>query len=345
MVDGDALRQQLLVEQAPVEGDLVGGLELAQLLRHDRRDPVLLVGGGQVEAVHGAALQRLLAAATAEDEVDRRHHLLAVQLLDDVQHVVAAEVAVAREVPVGGVLLLGPVPGPAIDPALLVEHGVDAVVHRQPQAQLHRPLPHHHRAHPAAVGRHPVDHLLVVGDGGRQPHEADVVGRLDHDLLPDRAARVIVDVVDLVEDDVADVVEAVRVLVDQVAQDLGGHDHHRRLLVNGVLAGDQADVALAVLALEVAELLVAQRLQRRGVDGLHAGLERLEDGVVGNHRLAGRGRRRHQHAVVGAHLLDRLALEGVEFEGEGLLEGLEQAPGLGGQRHASNSAPVTRGRR
>jgi hypothetical protein len=223
-------------------------------------------------AVDGAALQRLLAAAAAEYEVDRGHHLLALQLLYDVEHVVAGEVAMAREVAVGGILLLGPVPGVAEDAASVVEHGAQPVVHRQPEAKLNRPFADHDGGHPAAVGRHPVDHLLVVGDGGRQPHEADVLRGLDHDLLPHRAPGIVVDVVDLVEDHIADVVKAAGILVDQVAKDLGGHHHRRRLLVNGVLAGDQADIALAVLAFEVAELLVAEGLQRRGVDRFDPGL-------------------------------------------------------------------------
>ena len=89
--------------------------------------------------------------------------------------------------------------------------------------------------------------------------------RLDDQLLPHGAARVVVDVVHLVEHHVANSVDAGRLVVQHVAQDLGGHHQHRRTVIERVLAGDQADAVFAEALAEVVILLVAQRFQRRRV--------------------------------------------------------------------------------
>ena len=109
---------------------------------------------------------------------------------------------------------------------------------------------------------------------------------LNDDLLPDRPARKIIDVVNLVEDDVADAVQPLGILVNQVAEDFGRHDYHRGQRVDGVFAGHEADVPLSMLAPVVAELLVGERLQRGRVDRARVGLQRPQNRVVGDHGLA-----------------------------------------------------------
>ncbi len=126
---------------------------------------------------------------------------------------------------------------------------------------------------------------------------------------------------DLVEDDVSDEVEALWILVDQVAQDLGCHHDDRRLVVDRVLAGDQADHFFAVLAHEVVIFLVAQGLERSRVENFDAVLQSPEDRVLGDHGLAAGGRCADQHAASSLlQLFDRLALERVELERQASLE-------------------------
>ena len=273
-----------------------------------------------------ASLQRLAAAAPREDEVDRRKHVGALQFVDHVQQVVRRQVAVAPDAIRGLLFLRGFRPRALVDPAVHLEERQEAVVDREPHLQLDWPPVVEDGLHSAAVLGHPLSDLAVVADGGRQSDELDAQRSLDDDLLPHRAAREIVDVVDLVEDDVAHRIESLQVFVDEVAQDLGGHHDHRRLVVDGVLAGDQPDSRLAVLAHEVVELLVAQRLQRRGVDDLLALAQRAEDRVLGHDRLAARRRRADQHAAASAvELFDRLALKRIELERQRCLELVDQA--------------------
>ena len=128
--------------------------------------------------------------------------------------------------------------------------------------------------------------FAVVADGRREADELDVGGRLDDDLFPHRSAREVVDVVHLVQHHVAHLVETGQVLVDEVAQDLGGHDHDRGAVVDGVLTGNQADLRGAVLLHEVVVLLVAQGLEGCRVDDPGPLTQGTEVAVVGHHRLS-----------------------------------------------------------
>ena len=87
--------KQAGVDHAPEEGLLVAIRQRRQALGGDLVDGLLLFRCGQVEIVVGAPLQRFATAAPREDEVDRREHVGAFQLVDDVQQIVRRQVAVA----------------------------------------------------------------------------------------------------------------------------------------------------------------------------------------------------------------------------------------------------------
>ena len=110
--------------------------------------------------------------------------------------------------------------------------------------------------------------------------------RLDNDLLPDGAAGEVIDVMNFVEDDVADLLQPLRILIDKVAQDLRRHDDDGGARVDGVLAGHEADVTLAMKSLVVVIFLVGQCFQGRRVNRARVGLEAPEDGVVGDNGLS-----------------------------------------------------------
>src|SRR5207248_6913895 len=221
-------------------------------------------------------------------------------------------------------------PRPLVDAAIALEKGVEAVVDRQPHLQLDRADVVEDRLHASAVLGHPLRDLAVVADRGRQSDELDGARRLDDDLLPHRAAREVVEVVDLVQDHVAHQVEAAGIFVDQVAEDLGRHPYYRGVVVDRVLAGDEPHGGIAVRAHEVVVLLVAERFERGRVQDLGPLLEGAEDGVLGDDGLAARGGRADEHASAPTvELLDRRALEGVEAKRQSRLEFLdERADGL-----------------
>ena len=187
--------------------------------------------------------------------------------------------------------------------------------------QRHRPLRMVDRHDGPMDDRDPVGDLLDVGDGGREPHQQHVVRRRHDDLLPDGAAALVPHVVALVQHDVLEVLEPAA--VERVAEDLGGHHQDLRLWIHLHVTGEDADPILAVGAREVAELLVAQRLERRGVGDALPGLERGLDGELGDERLAGAGRRRHDHRLVAGDRADRLHLEVVQRKGIAGAEALE----------------------
>src|SRR5439155_18381 len=109
----------------------------------------------------------------------------------------------------------------------------------------------------------PVGDLRDVLDGGGEPHQGHVLGRVHDDLFPHRPASLVAHVVALVEDHELEAVEAAR--VEHVAEDLGGHDDHGRARVDLDVAREDAHALLAKLPAEVRVLLVRQRLERRGV--------------------------------------------------------------------------------
>ena len=127
---------------------------------------------------------------------------------------------------------------------------------------------------------------------------------MDDHLFPHRPPVGVLEVVDLVEDDVAEPVERRRGGVDHVAQDLGGHDHHRRFAVDRVVAGEEPDPGGAVGPDQVAVLLVRQRLERRRVEDLAPLGQRLLHGVLRHHRLARPGRGGHQHGTAGIECVE-----------------------------------------
>jgi hypothetical protein len=161
--------------------------------------------------------------------------------------------------------------------------------------------------------RHPRREVVDVRNRGGEADHPDVLRGVDDRLLPDRAALDVVDVVDLVVDHRADVLEASRILEDRVPEHLRGHDQQARARVDGHVAGHDAD-GVAVDLPEVAELLVAERLDGRRVDDALVPLERVLDGEVRDEGLPRAGGRRDEHGVALQDRADRLHLKGVELE-------------------------------
>jgi Uma2 family endonuclease len=274
----------------------------------------------------------------AEDEVDRRQP---APLLERLEHHGGIDDAAA--VPARAVV--GPARLVADDRRAAAPHGGDVVDVAgeigEGVVQRHRPLGMRDRHDRPVHDRDPVGDLLDVGHRRRQSDQQRVVGRGDDDLLPDGAAPLVAHVVALVEDDVLEVVEAAA--VERVAQDLGRHHQHRRVRVHLHVAGEDADALLAVGAGEVAELLVAERLERRGVRDAAPRLERLLDGELGDQCLAGAGRRRDDHRLVVRDRADRLDLEVVQREWIARAEPLDGVHPVHGTTQASGGPYPSRG--
>ena len=160
----------------------------------------------------------------------------------------------------------------------------------------------------------PATQFLRVVDRGGQADEAHLGRGEDEHLLPDAAAVGVLNEVDLVEDDGVQALEQVRAGQQHVAQHLGRHHDHGRPRAQGGVAGQEADVIVAVGGDQLRILLVRQRLERRGVEGLAAGAEGAAHAEGGDERLARPGRRRDEHGVAGVQGIDGLALEVVESE-------------------------------
>ena len=131
---------------------------------------------------------------------------------------------------------------------------------------------------------------------------------MDDDLLPYRTAKSVREVVDLIHDHEAEPVQVARAGVEHIAQDLGGHDHDVGARVDGGVTGEQPHRPGAVARDQVQVLLIAQRLDGGGVEGLEPAGQPQVDGELAHDGLAGAGGRRHEDALAvlqgpaGAHL-------------------------------------------
>jgi hypothetical protein len=199
---------------------------------------------------------------------------------------------------------------------VIVEQVEQPLTHEHVLPQRHRPvLVDNHRG-VAAHGLDPAAELLGVADRRREADQPHLLGEVQDDLLPHRTAHPVGQEMHLVHHDIGQRTQRLRPGVQHVAQHLGGHHHHRGVAVDGLVAGEQADPLGTVTAHQVAVLLVAQRLDRRGVEAFLPGRQRQVHGELPHHRLAGPGRGAHQHAVAAFQGFTSLDLERVEPEGQ-----------------------------
>ena len=194
----------------------------------------------------------------------------------------------------------------------------------------------------------PVDEVHGVAHRGREQEQPHVRRQQAQGQFPDDAAFRIVEAVELVHHHGRGVLE-IELAVQQAIEEDFGHDHeHGGGGVFAAIARHQADVAGLEspgdgAILHLVEFLFRQGDQRRGVIGLLAGVQRLEQGRLGDERLAGAGGRTDQHALVRGEpgqegvFLDLVRLEGKLVE---IAAGQFVAGGDGHELYLYRAAPV-----
>mmetsp|Transcript_106651 Transcript_106651/g.306834 ORF Transcript_106651/g.306834 Transcript_106651/m.306834 type:complete len:360 (-) Transcript_106651:293-1372(-) len=328
MVDAQASSQQR--QHALHLGQLaVLVAECHDRVAEDLVDEPLLVVVRHVQLVEGDGVR--LALLSAEGEDDDWQVASVVAHADDLLQVRGARLPTAPQ------LLLGLHPGgfgrllergdgfvevvlPEL--ALLVHDHVYSISTYREEVVLKRHWPLLGVDHVAWLVLNPADPLRElpgVRDRGGQEDQPDGVGQQDNGLLPDHPSVSVSHVVDLIEDHPSHLPADVRTPVQHGPQDLGGHDHARRVRVDRDVAGHQPDIL--ELVLQVPVLLVAQRLDRGGIDNPLLVPQSHGDGILRDHGLAGRRMRRHKNGLAVLETRRRLALEDVEGEGVGLRRG------------------------
>ena len=204
--------------------------------------------------------------------------------------------------------------------AVVVEQVEQPLADQHVLPQRHRPVLVDDDGGVAAHGLDPAAELLGIAHRRRQADQPHILGQVQDHLFPHRAAHPVGQEVHLVHHHMRKSVQRIRPGVQHVAQHLGGHDHHRRVTVDRLVAGQQADVLRAVAADQIVVLLVAQRLDRRGVEALSARRQRQVHRELADDGLARAGRRAHQHAVAAFQRLTRLPLERIEPKRQQLAE-------------------------
>ena len=266
---------------------------------------------------------RAVAARAGEHEVDSGQEVLVVEPLDDV---LTAGPLRARAG--GHPFVVIPGPGP---PALLGggADGDEIAVRVEHVGQRHGTVLGEYDGGVAADLGDPVPQLVGVAQRRGQPDEQDGRVEGEDDLLPHHAPRAVAEVVDLVHDHAVEVVQCRRGAVDHVAQHLGGHHHDGGVRVDRVVTGEQADVLGAEALAELSELLVAQRLDRRGVEAPTAAGEGAVGRVLADEGLAGARRCGHEQVPAGVQGREGLELERIGREALAGEEPLQQVVGVG----------------
>lgn len=139
---------------------------------------------------------------------------------------------------------------------------------------------------------------------------------MDDDFLPDGAAEAVGEVVDLIHHHIAQVVKGCRVRVQHVPEDFRGHHDDGSVTVDACVAGEQPYIPGAVLLGKLSELLVAEGLDRSGVERLEPTLQGEVDGELPDDRFPGSRGGRHQHSPALLQGAAGLPLEVVELEVE-----------------------------
>ncbi len=276
----------------------------AQLVEHRPQGALL----GRANQRHARELPcQIFRAPSAEREEDARQPVAIAQLMHERVQPVGLE-----EAPL---MVPGRVMGRArllavADVLELLLVADDLVVALKQHGQRDRPVRLLHDVdRPLMDVADPLGDLLDVGHRGAEGQQVHVDRSKEDRLLPDRAPFLVVEVVDLIEDDPGVAREPLDVLQQRVAVDLGRHDHQRRGGVDRDIAREDADSRVAVARGEVAEFLVAQRLDRGGVDDALMARERALDDIVRQDGFAGAGRCGDKHGAVALDRLDRLLLE------------------------------------
>jgi hypothetical protein len=189
------------------------------------------------------------------------------------------------------------------------------------ERQRHLPLVALHPLDAAVVRpAKPLDELVRVAHRGREQKQPNVPGQEAEGELPDDAPLAVVEAVELVHHHRAGAAEVERLAVQQAVEEDFGHNHqHPGPGVLAAVARDQAHVFRREapadgVGLHLAELLLGQGDQRRGVVGRRAGGQGLEHGRFGDERLAHARRRADQHPLLrGKPGQQGLLLEGVRI--------------------------------
>ena len=173
-----------------------------------------------------------------------------------------------------------------------------------------------HHGGVTANGLDPAAEFLGVAHRGRETDQSHMFREVQDHLLPHGSAHPVGEKVNLIHDHVGETRKRLGTRVQHVAQHLGGHHHHRRIPIDRLVAGKQADLFRPVTPDEVVVLLVTQRLDRRGVKTLLPGRQREVDCEFPHYGLAGTGRSAYQDTVAALQGLTGLNLERIEREAQ-----------------------------
>ena len=97
----------------------------------------------------------------------------------------------------------------------------------------------HHELGVPAYGFNPVCKVLDIRHSGGESDDPNALRQVDDHFLPNRSSEPVSEIMDLVENHIAQGVERCRMLVEHIAQHFGGHHHDVGLGIYRGVTGEQ----------------------------------------------------------------------------------------------------------
>ena len=160
---------------------------------------------------------------------------------------------------------------------------------------------------------HPLGEVRDIRNRGTQTDEFDMLRREDEALFPDGATRDVVNIVDLVKNNVGDIVKPLNVIENCITEDLGSHQQHLCVRIQHHIACNDADF-LSIFGIKIAVFLIAECLNRRGVDNPMVLLNTLFDSIFGDDSLPRARWRGDNHRVIPINRGNGILLKPIQLQ-------------------------------
>ena len=181
--------------------------------------------------------------------------------------------------------------------------GMVVCLHEHMLFQWYRTLFRYDQRGFATDGFNPLGKILDIGDRCGKTDYLHILRQVDDDFFPYRTSETVGEIMHFIENHITKRFKRYGMLIQHIAQHFGGHDHNVRFGIDRCVSGQQSNLIRAVLGNQIMILLIAQRLDRRGIESFDVPCLCQIDGEIRCNRLARAGRRRYEHIIPGLQCL------------------------------------------
>ena len=187
-------------------------------------------------------------------------------------------------------------------------------LHEHMLFQWYRTLLRYHQCGFVTNGFNPLGKILDIGDCCGKTDYFHVLRQVDDNFFPYRTSETVGKIMHLIENHITKRFKRYGMLIQHIAQHFGGHDHNVRFGIDGCVSGQQSNLICTVLGNQIMILLIAQRLDRRGIESFDVSCLCQIDSKIRHDRFASSGWCRHKNIVSRFQRLVGLQLKFIELK-------------------------------